>query len=407
MARSDRPIDVLLWGATGFTGRLVADYISRHHADLRVALGGRSASKLEALKAELAQVEPRCSSWAVRVGDAHDVAALDRIVPEAKAIASTAGPFLSYGRELVAACARHGTDYCDITGEVPFVREVIDLHDARARETGARMVSFCGMDSIPSDLGVYALQKAATERGGEPCAFATFVMVRATGGISGGTVASMLVLMEQAAADPRVREMLDDPYALAPRGGVGAHDAEGAVYDAELGKWTAPFLMGIVNSRVVHRSNALLGFPYGRAFRYEERVAMGSGARGWLRARAMSGGFAVAPGALALKPVRSLAKRFAPAPGEGPSKEKRERGGFTIRITGRDGAGQVRATCTITGERDPGYGETAKMLGESVVCLASGEGSPDGGALTPATAMGDPLLARLRARKMSFDVELA
>jgi short subunit dehydrogenase-like uncharacterized protein len=405
MPRTDRPIDVLLWGATGFTGRLLADYIARNHSDLKVALGGRNGGKLERLKAELAKVDPRCASWVVHVADAHDATALDRIVPQVKAIASTAGPFLSYGRELVAACARHGTDYCDITGEVPFVREVIDLHDARAKETGARLVSFCGMDSIPSDLGVYAMQKAATEGGGEACALATFVLVRASGGISGGTVASMLVLGEQAAADARVREMLDDPYALAPRGGVGAHDAEGAVYDAELGKWTAPFLMGIVNSRVVHRTNALLDFPYGRAFRYEERVVMGSGARGWLLARGMSAGLAAAPTVLTLSPVRSLAKRFLPAPGEGPSEKQRE-GGFTIRITGRDGTGKLRATCTISGEKDPGYGETAKMLGESVVCLASGEGLAEGGALTPAVAMGDALLARLRARKMSFDVEV-
>ena len=399
MAKRKRPIELLLWGATGFTGKLAAEWLANRYADARVALGGRNQKKLEALRDELVAIDPKCAAWPIRVADGLDVPALDKIVPEASSVAALAGPFAIHGRELAAACARHGTDYCDITGEVPFARELIDRHDARAKESGARLVPFCGFDSIPSDLGVWALQKWAREKTGEPCASATFVLVRARGGISGGTAASAMNLMEEASRDPKVAKMMSDPYALA--------DVEGPSKDARGAKkldegWTAPFFMDTVNSRVVHRSNALLGFPYGRDFKYEERMVVGRGTAGFVRAAVMSTGMAIGPRALAIGPIRALAKRFIPAPGEGPAKEQREGGSFDVHVVGRNARGEMVATCTISGAGDPGYTGAAKMVVESALCLARDVEGP-GGVTTPAAAMGDALVRRLRDAGIVID----
>ncbi len=395
--RDDREIELLLWGATGFTGRLAAEYLAARYEGERIALGGRSMEKLEKVRDELVAIDARCAAWALRKADSFDVPSLDKLVPQARVIATTVGPFSIHGHELAAACARHGTDYCDITGEVPFVREVIDRNEARAKESGARLVPFCGFDSIPSDLGVFLLQELAREKLGEPCARATFV-IRATGGLSGGTVATMLAMMEQASKSARVRAELADPYALVPAGehhGV-SKDATGARKIA--GKWTAPFFMGQVNSRVVHRSNALLGHPYGEDFAYEERMVM----PGRAMAMAVSAGSSVGERALVLSPVRAIAKRFVPAPGTGPSKETRESGRFDIRIDGENARGEIVARCNITGAGDPGYSCAARLLVESALCLS--RDTPDLAAGVPTTAcMAHPLLARLRRADFTFE----
>jgi len=389
-----------LWGATGFTGKLAAEWLANRYADAHVALGGRNQKKLEALRDELAAIDPKCAAWPLRVADALDVAALDKIVPEANVVAALAGPFAIHGREIAAACARHGTDYCDITGEVPFARELIDRNDGRAKEHGARLVPFCGFDSIPSDLGVWALQKYAREELGGPCASATFVLVRARGGISGGTAASAMNLMEEASRDRHVAKMMSNPYALA--------DAEGPSKDARGAKkmgegWTAPFFMDTVNSRVVHRSNALLGFPYGRDFRYEERMVVGRGASGFVRAAVLATGLSIGPRALAIGPIRKLAKRFVPSPGEGPPKAEREGGSFDVHVVGRDARGEIVATCKVSGAGDPGYSGAAKMVVESALCLSRDVEGP-GGVTTPAAVMGDALVRRLRDAGIFIDV---
>jgi len=400
MAKRQRPIELLLWGATGFTGKLAAEWLANQYADAHVALGGRNQKKLEALRDELVKIDPKCAAWPIRVADGLDVPALDKIVPEASSVAALAGPFAIHGRELAAACARHGTDYCDITGEVPFARELIDRHDARAKESGARLVPFCGFDSIPSDLGVHALQKWVREKTGEPCASATFVLVRARGGVSGGTAASAMNLMEEASRDPKVAKMMNDPYALAGTEGP-SKDASGAKKLDE--GWTAPFFMDTVNSRVVHRSNALLGFPYGRDFKYEERMVVGRGVSGFVRATVMSTGMAIGPRALSIGPIRALAKRFIPAPGEGPPKEQREGGSFDVHVVGRNARGEVVGTCKISGAGDPGYTGAAKMVVESALCL-SRDAQGAGGVSTPAAAMGDALILRLREAGIVIDV---
>ncbi len=394
--RDDRPIEVLLWGATGFTGRLAAEWLAAHYAGDRIALGGRSQEKLERLREELVAIDTRCAAWPIRIADAFDVPALDRIVPEARVVAAMAGPFSRVGHEVAAACARHGTDYCDITGEVPFARELIDRNHARAKTSGARLVPFCGFDSIPSDLGVYLLQSRVK------CAQATFILVRSRGGMSGGTAASMIAIMEQAGSDPRVRAMLANPYALVDDSDhPKARDTSGARKIDDF--WTAPFFMGPINSRVVLRSNALLGWSYGHDFRYEERMSLGPGARGFLRAQAFSAGIAASWRTLTLGPVRSVAKRFMPNAGEGPSQELRQKGSYEIRVDGNDSAGNRLGSCRIYGKGDPGYTGAAKMIIESAMCL-SRDVEGEGGVLTPASCMGDALAKRLRAADISFDV---
>ncbi len=402
MSKRDRSVEILLWGATGFTGKLAAEWLAERYAGERVALGGRSAEKLEKLRDEHVAIDARCASWAIRTADALDVPALDRLVPEARVVASTVGPFSIHGHELVAACARHGTDYCDITGEVPFARDVIDRNEKRARETNARLVPFCGFDSIPSDIGVLVLQEFAREKFGEPCARATFV-ARMRGGVSGGTAATMMAMMEQAGKDSRVRTLLENGFALVPE-----REREHAPADAHGAKkigeaWTAPFVMGAINSRVVHRSNALLGDLYGRSFAYTERMVVGRGVKGRARAVAMSAGFSVGERALSFGAARALAKRFIPAPGEGPSKEARDRGSFTITIEGENARGEVVAASTFTGDRDPGYTSAARMLVESALCLSRDTPDLDGGVLTPA-CMAHPLCTRLRAAGFSIEV---
>jgi short subunit dehydrogenase-like uncharacterized protein len=409
-----RSFDVLLWGATGFTGQLVAEYLARHHGvgrELRWALGGRSREKLEGVRASLEAVDPRARELPLVLGDGADRASLDRLAVDASVVCSTVGPYALYGRELVAACVEAGTDYCDLTGEAQFVRAMIDAHHARAAATGARIVHCCGYDSIPSDLGTLMLQERARAEHGAPCPAVKHFAGEARGGMSGGTAASMVAMVDEASRDARVRRLLNDPYSLDPdRGerGPDGHDQRGVRWDADLGMWTGPFLMAAINTRVVRRTNALLGYAWGRDFRYREAMSFGRGAKGWLLAAGVSAGTALGVAAVAVPAVRRVVvKRVLPAAGEGPSKAVRDAGFFVSRFVGTrpDGRGKLRGT--VRGTSDPGYGETAKMLSEAAVCLAKdGDAIPKrGGVLTPGSCMGMRLVERLRAAGMTFDVE--
>jgi short subunit dehydrogenase-like uncharacterized protein len=409
-----RSFDVWLWGATGFTGQLVAEYLARHYGvgrELRWALGGRSKDKLEKVRAALEAVDPRARELPLVLGDGTDRASLDRLAVDASVVCSTVGPYALHGRELVAACVEAGTDYCDLTGEPQFVRAMIDEHHERAGATGARIVCCCGYDSIPSDLGTLMLQERAQKKHGARCAEVKHLAGEAKGGMSGGTAASMVALMDEASRDPRVRRLLNDPYALDPdRGepGPDGHDQRGVRWDADLAQWTGPFLMAAINTRVVRRSNALLGYAWGRDFRYREAMSFGKGAKGWFTAAGVSAGTTLGVAAVALGPVRRLvAKRVLPASGEGPAKAVRDAGFFVSRLVGtlEDGKGKLRGT--VRGTSDPGYGETAKMLSESAVCLAKDGDAirKQGGVLTPASCMGMRLVERLRDAGMTFDVE--
>jgi short subunit dehydrogenase-like uncharacterized protein len=413
--RNDRPYDIVLWGATGFTGRLVAEYLVRHQGPaLRLALAGRNRSKLERVRADLRAADPSAASLPIVLADAGDPASLAALVDSTRTLCTTVGPYAVHGRGLAAACADRGTDYCDITGEVQFVRDSIDQNHARARETGARVVHCCGFDSIPSDLGVFMIYDHARRLHGAKLGDVGFFVGESKGGFSGGTVASMLNLVDEAKRNPATRRLLGDPYALSPdrprEPALGDEsDQRGVRWSDELKTWTAPFLMAAVNTRVVRRSNALLDYAYGDRFRYREAMSLPPGPLGAAAAAAITGGLAGFVVAAALPPTRKLLEKVLPAAGEGPSKEKRDAGYFRARfVASSDARGPaVRMRGLVEGTSDPGYGETAKMLSESALCLALERDKLEGpgGVLTPASCFGMRLVERLRSAGMTFRVE--
>ncbi|MFO0708524.1 MAG: saccharopine dehydrogenase NADP-binding domain-containing protein [Sandaracinus sp.] len=406
---SAREHDIVLFGATGFTGQLTAAHLARTHlaAGLRLALAGRDAAKLARVRSQLAAEVPAAKALPILVADAHDRAALDRVTASAKVVATTVGPYAKYGETLVASCASNGTHYADLTGEVTFMRRTIDRFDADAKKSGARIVHTCGYDSIPSDLGTWLVVNEYRARFGTAPSRVVHAAGESRGGASGGTVASMLFLFEEASRDRSVRRLLANPYALVdgPRGGDRA-DPLGVGFERELGLFTGPFLMAAVNSRVVRRTSAILEREGRRGYgdvRYEEVMSTGAGVRGAVAATLLSAGVVGGMGALAIGPLRRFAaERFLPKPGEGPSEEKRRTGFFVSRFVASGPAGVVRAK--MRGEGDPGYDATSRMLGESAMCLAFDAIDVPGGIRTPASTMAEPLLARLRAQRFTLEL---
>jgi short subunit dehydrogenase-like uncharacterized protein len=393
--------DIVIWGATGFVGRRVAHQLaSRCDGGLRWAIGGRNRARLEAVRSELG---PAAQDTPILTGDSHDVASLQALAARTNVVCSTVGPFAIYGSELVDACVRSGTHYCDLSGEPHWMRKMIDAHQAEAERTGARIVHACGMDSIPSDIGVFFLQRAARERHGKPCAHISMRVKAMKAGFSGGTAASFVHAMEEGKRDPSIGRFMTEPYCLNPEGRRRGPDPPDRMmplevaYDADLKAWTMPFFMGPMNSKIVRRSNALLGYPYGEDFRYEEAVLVGGGPAGWLRAAmgvAGARGFMLA---MALPSTRWLLKRYVlPKSGEGPGRELRESGFWELILIGKLGDGNVMRA-RIEGAGDPGVESTSRMLVESALCLAedSDRIAVGGGFWTPASAMGEVLLPRL------------
>jgi short subunit dehydrogenase-like uncharacterized protein len=397
----DRDLDVVLYGATGFVGKLTAEYLARAApTEARIALGGRSRDKLERLRGELGV------DWPIVIADSHDAAALAQMAGRTTAVATTVGPYRRYGMALVEACATAGTHYADLTGETLFMRETIDRFDAPARESGARIVHSCGFDSLPSDLGVLVLHQAAGELGDT-----TFVVRRMRGGVSGGTVASMKGTVDDVKRDRSLLKVLGDPYALSPdRGAEPANgherDLRGVERSEELGTWLGPFVMAAINTRVVRRSNALQDHAYGRDFRYREVMAFGDGLAGRARATAVAGVLGALPVGLAVPPARFVLDRVLPDPGEGPDDDLVRNGFFRIEIHTTTPAGE-KWVAHVEATGDPGYGATAVMLGEAGLCLGLDGGRlPDrSGVLTPAVAMGDVLVGRLRAAGQTYVAE--
>jgi short subunit dehydrogenase-like uncharacterized protein len=410
----ERDLDLVLWGATGYTGRLVAHHLVRHGKDLRWALGGRNREKLETLRAELDALRPGAAELPLLVGDGLDPRSLEPIVARTRVICTTVGPYARYGTPLVSLCAELGTDCCDLSGEVSWMRRNVDRFHDRAKRSGARIVHCCGVDSIPSDLGVLLLHHTLALAGGR-LARARFRVRSFRGKMSGGTAASLFEIVREARTDPAARKVMLDPYALNPPGEREGPDRDSGTrprLDRDRGVWTAPFLMATINTRVVRRSNALLGFPYGQDFRYDERVDTGRGLRGRLRAHTLGWGVAGLSAAAALGPTAWLLRRFVlPDPGEGPSAAERERGGFRITILGEgvrefEEAPSLRARVKISADLDPGYGASARMLAESALCLARGEAEGlEAGILTPASALGLPLIERLRPVGITFEAD--
>ena len=398
-----RDLDLVLYGATGFVGKLTAEYLARAAPDeARIGLAGRSQQKLEAVRDELGS---RAADWPLIVADAADRAALDELAKRTAAVATTVGPYRLYGMPLVEACATAGTHYADLTGEPLFMRDTTERWDAPAQASGARIVHTCGFDSIPSDIGVLTLHQAAGE-----LAEATLVVRRMRGGVSGGTLASLKGTVDDIKKDRSLAKVLGDPYALSPDRGAEPQlgkeaDLRGAEYSEELGTWFGPFVMAPVNTRVVRRSNALQDWAYGRRFRYREVMDFGDGVVGRAKALGMGGGMLALTAGLAVPPSRFVLDRVLPDPGEGPKEELVRHGFFVIEIHARTPAGE-RRVCRVEAQGDPGYGATSVMLGESALCLAlDGERLPDrAGVLTPATAMGSVLTDRLRAAGQTFEV---
>jgi len=400
----NREFDVIVWGGTGFTGRLVAEYLLRQYgppgegsrSNLRWALGGRSEDKLKALIADLG---PGGAQIPLVLADSDDRTLLDVMAARARVICSTVGPYALYGSKLVAACVHQGTHYCDLTGEVQWMRRMIDDYHDAARESGARIVHTCGFDSIPSDMGVYFVQQQMRARHGVACSAVKYRAKEFKGGFSGGTIASMLNMLEELERVPSVAEVLKDPYGLNPQGerrGLDGPERMLPEYDTDFAAWVTPFVMGMINTKVVRRSNAVMGYPYGREFRYDEGTIMPFGLAGFPLAAAFSAGSAAFAATASVGALRQLLARMLPKPGEGPSREARETGYYVIELLGRhpsDPALNLRAR--VRGDRDPGYGSTSKMLAESAVCLAQDTLASPGGVLTPASAMGDALLSRL------------
>lgn len=400
------PVDIALYGATGFVGGLIARHLAEHAPPgVRIALAGRSEAKLAATRAAL---PASARDWPLIVADAADPAATDRLAAGARVVLSTVGPYAKYGLGLVGSCARAGTHYADLTGEVLFVREAIDrFHDA-ARASGARIVHSCGYDSVPSDLGVFLAYRAAQADGaGGLTEVRTVATMR--GGVSGGTVDSLRGQLDTVRTDRDARRLAARPHSLSPDPSAEPTPSQpgDAGPPARLpdGTWTAPFVMASYNTRIVRRSNALLDHAYGRGLRYGELQGCGRGVSGAVTAGVVTGGLGALVGAFMVPPIRPLLDRVLPAPGTGPSERTRERGWFRMDVRAETESGR-RYRVRVSGPGDPGYGATAVMFGEAGLALAlGGSALPDrAGCLTPATALGDVLVDRLRAAGHTYEV---
>jgi len=405
--RTDREFDVVVMGATGFTGKLVAAYLLRQYGigqDLNWAIAGRNEAKLNELRDDLGE---GAAGLKLLVADSADRPALDALAARTRVVLTTVGPYALYGSELVAACVAAGTDYCDLAGEVQWIRKMIDQHHERAQQSGARIVHCCGFDSVPMDLGAWFLQTEAKRRHGAYCKSITLLVKATKGAASGGTIASMMNILEEGSKDRAVARIMVDPYSLNPEGerdGPDDRDQAKPVYSEEGKSWTAPFVMAVINTKVVRRSHALAGYPYGKDFQYSEAILTGDGPSGYAKAMMVSGMLGTVMTAGAFAPTRKLMGFFVPKPGDGPDTELRESGFFNLMQIGVLPDGSVMKT-RITGDQDPGYGSTSKMLSECAVCLAKDPLDAGGGVLTPAYAMDGSLLHRLRDKAgLTFEV---
>jgi short subunit dehydrogenase-like uncharacterized protein len=376
--------DIIVYGATGFTGQLVAEYLAQHYAgkaDPKWAMAGRSLDKLAAVRNAIGAP----ADTALIVADAGDPASLKTMVGQTKSVISTVGPYQLYGSELVAACAASGTDYFDLCGEPVWMRQMIEAHETTAKSTGARIMFSCGFDSLPFELGVFCAQEEAKKVFGAPANRVKGRVRAMKGTFSGGTAASARATFAAAAKDLSLVALLQDPFVLTP-GFEGPKQPRGnkPLLDEDMGSWTAPFIMATINTRNVHRSNMLMNFPYGKDFVYDEMILTGPGEQGEANAKRV----------VAAVNAERMGAVDGPKPGEGPSKEERENGLYDLLFIAiaPDGK-QVRAV--VRGDRDPGYGSTCKMISECAICLLRDTPDVPAGIWTPGAAMSDRLIKRL------------
>ena len=413
MTAAERDFDIVVYGATGFVGKLTAEYLATAGGRARIALAGRSPAKLEAVRAGLGEA---ARDWPILTVDASDPATIDAMAKRTRVVVTTVGPYSKYGLPLVAACAANGTDYADLTGEAMFVRQSIDDFHKQAIDTGARIVHACGFDSVPSDMSVYELFRRAKADGAGDLLDTNYVLRGFHGGVSGGTIASMIEVFRASSGDPDTRRLLTDPYTLSqdrpaePDLGSQPDMAwkRGTEIAPELaGVWAAAFVMAMYNTRIVRRSNALLDYAYGRRFRYAEYMSMGPSltapVTSALTTVATAGSAAFGSRFFKFLPKR-LVERVAPKPGTGPSEEVRENGYYRVETYTTTSSG-ARYVATISQSGDPGYKATSVMLGECGLALALDRDKlPEiYGVLTPAAAMGDALLARFPGAGISLE----
>lgn len=405
------PFDIVVFGATSFVGQILTRYMTEQFGvgagELTWAAAGRSEARLAEMRDSLGEAGEKLQ---LIVADASSEPQLRAMCAQTRVLISTVGPYALYGEPLIKVCTDMGVDYCDLTGEAHWIRRMLERYEINAIQSAARIVHACGFDSIPSDLGVFFLQEQALQRFGQICPRVKMRVKRMKGGASGGTIASMMNVAKEAAKDSELRKQLANPYSLCPPDhgfSVRQHSVKTAEYDAHFDSWAAPFVMAAINTRIVHRSNALGGVSYGKDFHYDEALLTGSGLRGRLAALAVAGGLGGFMAAAVMPPTRWALQKFVlPKAGDGPSEEAQLLGGFELLFRGETTTGeslQVR----VSGDRDPGYGSTAKMLGQAAACLALDIPKSDkpGGFWTPATIFENHLIERLRAYSgLTFDV---
>ncbi len=398
--------DIIIFGATSFVGKIICKYLcDQDHNNTSWAMAGRSEQKLKDLQKELGDV---ATNLPLIVVDANDSMGLKAMCQQTKVILTTVGPYDLYGEPVVKTCVETGTDYCDLTGEAHWIKKMLDKYETTAKDTGARIVHCTGFDSIPSDLGVYHLQREAKKQFGEYCSEVKLRIKNMRGSASGGTIATALNIAKLVRKDPDVKKILVNPYALCPKehGFNRRQQKDGVYYDQSFDSWYGPFFMAGINTRIVHRSNALSEAAYGRDFKYDEGVLTGRGWKAKARARSIHWGLMSFYLGVSIGPIRALMQKFfLPKPGEGPSPEAQLKGFYDFRFVGTTAKGQ-KITTKVYGDRDPGYGSTAKIIGQAAICLANDVASDiKGGFWTPATLLGDALIERLNQHSgVTFEV---
>jgi short subunit dehydrogenase-like uncharacterized protein len=394
--------DIIIFGATSFVGQILTRYLLNQfpvEGEIKWAIAGRSQSKLDELKASLGGTGEKLD---VLVADAADEDSLRFLCQSTRVVISTVGPYALYGEPLVKTCVALGTDYCDLTGEVQWIAKMLERYENEAKITGARIVNSCGFDSIPSDLGVYFLQQHAKKQFGETCSSIKMRVKKMKGAASGGTVASMTNIFKEVATNPALRKILADPYAICPPdhgNSARQNSMNRPQYDTDFNSWVAPFVMAVINTRIVYRSNVLVEGGYSQNFEYNEAMLTGKGIIGSSIAAGVGvglGGFAMAA---VIPPTRWAMEKFIlPKPGEGPSPDAQEKGCYDLRFYGKTESGQ-EIRCKVTGDQDPGYGSTAKILGQAAACLVQdiNKDTVQGGFWTPASIFGSQLITRLES----------
>ena len=388
-----KKLDLVIWGATGFTGQLVCEYISYSYSnkDLNWTIAGRNEEKLLKLKNRLNINNP------ILIGNSNDKSSLEKICGKTKVICSTVGPYAIHGTELIHACVKMKTNYCDISGETQWIRKIIDTYHEKAKSLKIKIVNSCGFDSIPSDMGVYFCQSRYYKENGEYANAINMRVAGTKGGFSGGTYNSLTNVIHEASVNKSVRKILNNPYGLNPvneQSGPDKKDLRSVIYDKEAKSWIAPFVMAGINTKIVRRSNALFNYKYGKSFLYSEAVLVGDGILGKI-----IGYLSLIPILMVIQKKGSIIKRivdlFVPKAGQGPSKKQRENGFFNLKFYFN--SNRKKYLAKVTGDMDPGYGSTSKMLAECAICLALDDKlNKNYGVITPSVAFEEYILQRLQ-----------